>query len=68
MTGTKQICLLKDSADIILWRMSAGRFRHMPFIEDNLLIGLITIGELVKNKLTELAVENETFEIIFKGY
>ena len=68
MTGTVQICALNDSADVVLGRMTAGRFRHMPVMEENRLIGLITIGDVVKSKLTELAMENEALESMIKGH
>ena len=68
MTSTVQICALSDSADAILGRMTEGRFRHMPVIEGTMLVGLITIGDVVKAKLNELAMENQALEAMIKGH
>jgi len=68
MTSTVQICALSDSADAILGRMTVGRFRHMPVMENNKLVGLITIGDVVKTKLSELAMENQALESMIKGF
>lgn len=38
-------------------RMSEGRFRHLPVIEDGAMAGMITIGDVVKHRLLELEYE-----------
>ena len=68
MTTAVQICALSDNADAILGRMTEGRFRHMPVIENKMLVGLITIGDVVKAKLNELAMENQALEGMIKGH
>ena len=68
MITAVQICALSDSADVILGRMTEGQFRHMPVIEDKMLVGLITIGDVVKAKLNELAMENQALEGMIKGH
>ena len=39
-------------------KMSDGRFRHMPVIEDNRMIGVISIGDVVKARISEIQHEN----------
>jgi predicted transcriptional regulator len=34
--------------------MTAGKFRHMPVLKDNKLIGLISIGDVVKQRVEEI--------------
>jgi CBS domain-containing protein len=40
----------------------------MPVIENKMLVGLITIGDVVKAKLNELAMENQALEGMIKGH
>ena len=35
-------------------KMSDGRFRHMPVIENNRMIGVISIGDVVKAHITDI--------------
>ena len=42
-------------------RMTRGRFRHLPVIEDGQLVGLISIGDAVKSKIE--AAEREAEEM-----
>jgi CBS domain-containing protein len=37
--------------------MTERRFRHLPVIEDGKLLGMVSIGDLVKLKLSETAQE-----------
>ncbi len=41
----------------IMEKMTAGHFRHMPVLEDGNLIGMISIGDVVKTRLDELETE-----------
>ena len=38
--------------------MTAGRFRHMPIIENGKLVGIISIGDVVKHRLAEMEHES----------
>ncbi|MFD1343176.1 CBS domain-containing protein [Litorisediminicola beolgyonensis] len=62
MTKSLQTCTRTDQADAVLQRMTDGRFRHMPVVEDGKLVGLITLGDAVKARLTELAAEKDALE------
>jgi len=44
------------------------RFRHMPVVKDGAMIGLITIGDVVKSRLTELAMEKDALEGMIMGH
>lgn len=52
----------EDDADAVLRTMTARRFRHLPIVEDGQLVGMITIGDLVKAQLTEFRGAVETLE------
>jgi predicted transcriptional regulator len=38
-------------------RMTAGRYRHLPVVVDGTLVGMVSIGDLVKNRLKEMELE-----------
>lgn len=68
MTRNLVTCTRRDRADDILQRMTDGRFRHMPVIEDGQMIGLISLGDVVKARLMELSMEKEALEGMIKGF
>ena len=47
----------EDSVSDVLAIMTAKRFRHLPVVEDGKMIGMVSIGDLVKAKLEETAIE-----------
>ncbi|EEE36583.1 CBS domain protein [Rhodobacteraceae bacterium KLH11] len=63
VTATQQ-----DSVEAILSRMTEGRFRHMPVVEDGKLIGIVTLGDAVKAQLAELAMEKNALEGMIMGH
>lgn len=50
----------EDSVDSVMALMTERRFRHLPVVDGGTLIGLISIGDVVKAKLDEAAKEAET--------
>ncbi len=68
MTRNPVCCAKGDSADDVLKRMTEGRFRHMPVVEKGELIGIVTIGDVVKARLNELSMEKEALEGMIMGY
>ncbi len=68
MTRNPVCCVRNDSADEVLTRMTEGRFRHMPVVEDGVLVGIVTIGDVVKARLSELAMEKEALEGMIMGH
>jgi CBS domain-containing protein len=57
MTCSIVVGRLSMSVDEALGLMTERRFRHLPVIEDGTLLGLVSIGDLVKVKLGEAAEE-----------
>lgn len=51
----------------VMQRMSKGRFRHMPVLKDGQLIGMISIGDVVKQRLDEQELEVETLRGFVTG-
>lgn len=48
-----------EDSEKIMNTMTSGRFRHMPVITDGRLSGIISIGDVVKVRIDELATETE---------
>jgi CBS domain-containing protein len=67
MTCKVETCSRDATADQILLIMSERRFRHMPVLENNKLIGLITQGDVVKAKLSQLSMEKVAMENMIMG-
>ena len=68
MTRNPSCCARGDSMDDVLARMTDGRFCHMPVTEAGALVGIVTIGDVVKARLEELAMEKTALEGMIMGY
>ncbi|MGM4917362.1 CBS domain-containing protein [Tardiphaga sp. 813_E8_N1_3] len=52
-------CKPSDTVGAIMEKMTTGKFRHLPVIEDEKVVGLISIGDVVKFRLREFEREQE---------
>ena len=68
MTRDVQVAAPAETAQSVLERMTEGRFRHMPVAEDGALVGLISIGDVVKARLSEVSMEREALEAMVAGH
>lgn len=68
MTKELVTCSRNDDAVDILAKMTEGRFRHMPVVEEGQLVGLITLGDVVKARLSELAMEKDALQGMIMGH
>lgn len=59
MTREVVTCEGTDSMSDIMERMTHGRFRHIPVVEQDRLIGIISIGDVVKQRLGDMERESE---------
>jgi len=59
MTCSVVLGRLAMTVDEALGLMTERRFRHLPVVEDGKLLGIVSIGDLVKRKLEETAQEAE---------
>jgi CBS domain-containing protein len=59
MTSNVRTChggfLVNDVMEI----MTLGKFRHVPVVEDDVLVGIISIGDVVKHRLAEVEREHQ---------
>lgn len=68
MTKDLITCTREATVQDILTRMTEGRFRHMPVVEDGKLIGIVTLGDAVKAQLSELAMEKDALQGMIMGH
>jgi CBS domain-containing protein len=57
MTRKVVTCTRADTIAELMERMTGGKFRHLPVIEDDRLVGIISIGDVVKMRLLEMEHE-----------
>jgi CBS domain-containing protein len=50
-------CRSADRIEAVMATMTKARIRHMPVIEDGHMVGIVSIGDLVKHRLDEKALE-----------
>jgi CBS domain-containing protein len=54
MTRKVETCNESEAVASIMERMTAGKFRHMPVVEQGRLVGVVSIGDIVKHRLGEM--------------
>ncbi len=54
MTRKVSTCSENDTVVGIMGRMTEGKFRHMPVVDQGQVVGIISIGDVVKHRLHEM--------------
>ncbi|WP_323042357.1 CBS domain-containing protein [Gemmobacter sp.] len=67
MTASIVTCTRSDTVLQVVERMTLGRFRHMPVVEDGRMTGMVSIGDVVKARLDELSMEKDALEGMIRG-
>jgi len=57
MTRSVRTCSPEDSVAHLMKVMTLHRIRHLPVVENGRLAGIVSIGDVVKNRLEELEME-----------
>jgi CBS domain-containing protein len=60
MTRKVITCLPEDTVSDLMGRMTQHRFRHLPVVKDGVLLGIVSIGDLVKNRIEEVEFEADS--------
>ena len=60
MTTSVLTCAPDDRVTAVMARMTRHRVRHLPVVEGNKLVGLVSIGDVVKHRIDELELEANT--------
>ena len=68
MTRDLVTCTQQSSVEEILTQMTEGRFRHMPVVEEGKLVGIVTLGDVVKAQLAKLAMEKDALQGMIMGH
>jgi CBS domain-containing protein len=66
MTRKVVSCREKDTVGAIMEMMTSGKFRHLPVVEDDKVVGLISIGDVVKWRVKEFENEQEALRDYIK--
>lgn len=66
---TKEVttCGLASTTDELSELMTGGRFRHVPVVDEGRLVGVVSIGDVVKSRITELETTKEQLEQYVTG-
>jgi len=62
MTSQVQVCELSNSLDDVRKTMTEGRFRHLPVCDDGRLVGVISIGDVVKAYIDQVEFERDQLD------
>ena len=62
MTSTVYTCTPEDDVEVLMAAMTDRRIRHVPVVQDGILRGIVSIGDVVKNRIDEL--EKDRKELI----
>jgi CBS domain-containing protein len=54
MTRKVSTCNEADTVSSIMEQMTAGKFRHVPVVDQGRLVGMVSIGDVVKHRLNEV--------------
>lgn len=66
MTRKLTTCSRADTVAVLMEKMTAGKFRHLPVIEDGRVVGLVSIGDVVKWRVMEYENEQEALRDYIK--
>jgi CBS domain-containing protein len=62
MTEVVETCAPDDDLDAVMHTMTERRFRHIPVVQDGSLVGIISIGDVVKHKIGQLQFERDQLD------
>lgn len=59
--------LMTDDIHYIAGIMTKNRIRHVPIVENQLLIGLVSVGDIVKTQIESIEIENRYLKQYIEG-
>ena len=67
MTADPETCGPGDKVESLMQSMTAGRFRHLPVVENGRLCGLVSIGDIVRHRMMQIEYENLKMKQVLVG-
>jgi len=67
MTRDVITCSPDDGIDKLMRKMTTGRFRHLPVMDRAKMVGIVSIGDIVKHRLEELENESSLLQDYIAG-
>jgi CBS domain-containing protein len=64
---TRQVvsCTPRDTVKQVMAEMTRRRVRHLPVVSDGMLSGIVSIGDVVKNRLEEIETETNVLREVY---
>jgi CBS domain-containing protein len=62
MTADVRTCESSSSLDEVRSIMTEGRFRHLPVVDEGRLVGVVSIGDIVKNHIDQVEFERDQLD------
>lgn len=59
MTSKVVTCRNQTSVDELMEIMTTGRFRHVPVVENGRVVGIVSIGDVVKHRVAAIEAESQ---------
>jgi CBS domain-containing protein len=67
MTAVVHTCSPDDRVESLRSTMTEHRIRHLPVVRGGRMVGIVSIGDVVKNAISELQTEREYLEQYLQG-
>jgi CBS domain-containing protein len=67
MTSDVETCTGDQHVNELMQVMTARRFRHLPVVADGKLVGIVSIGDVVKHRMSELEFERDQLDHYVHG-
>ncbi len=67
MTADVHTCGPEDTVEELMETMTSRRFRHVPVVDGGRLVGIMSIGDVVKRRLEDLQIERDHLASYING-
>jgi len=67
MTRKVRTCTRDDTVEDLMDMMTSGKFRHLPVLDGDSIVGLVSIGDVVKWRLREFESEQQALHDYIKS-